>query len=508
MRAVERPEKIPLSFAQQRLWFLDQLYPESTLYLSTDGVRLQGTLYVNLLDRSFQKMVCRHEILRTTFATQAGQPRQVIHASLAISVPVIDLRGLNKQTRESVAQQLVQQESQRPCDLVRGPLWRTYLLRLETQEHILLLTLHHIITDGWSNDVFARELTSLYRAYMAGQPSPLAPLPLQYADYALWQRQRLQGEILQKHIAYWQHRLEGVLPLELPADTSHATTQSNHGARYTFALPASLSQQLVSLSRQEGATPFMTLLAAFQILLYRLTGQEDIVVGTDSANRTHVETEELIGFFVNLLALRTHVQGASSFRTILQQVRVMVLEAYTHQELPFELVVEHLQAERKGMQTPLVQVLFVLQNTPKSAWWLPDINVETIESVNTAARFDLALFLQDEPDCIRGSLVYRTDIFREQTILTWIRRFEVLLQSIVANPEVPVDALEILTEEEKTMRMSEEEKPYRMYKHRLRNRKREALDVSTLRFSPNRPEKSSSSDKSSRMKGRETDANH
>jgi non-ribosomal peptide synthetase component F len=252
----------------------------------------------------------------------------------------------------------------------------------------------------------------------------------------------------------------------------------------------------------------MTLLAAFQILLYRLTGQEDIVVGTDSANRTHVETEELIGFFVNLLALRTHVQGASSFRTILQQVRVMVLEAYTHQELPFELVVEHLQAERKGMQTPLVQVLFVLQNTPKSAWWLPDINVETIESVNTAARFDLALFLQDEPDCIRGSLVYRTDIFREQTILTWIRRFEVLLQSIVANPEVPVDALEILTEEEKTMRMSEEEKPYRMYKHRLRNRKREALDVSTLRFSPNRPEKSSSSDKSSRMKGRETDANH
>ena len=483
--AMPRPQEIPASFAQQRLWFLDQLHPESTTYLKPDVLRFRGVLNVKALERSLQELVCRHEILHTTFAIRAGQPVQIIHLAGRYYLPLIDLRRLKSEEREQVTRQLAGQEARYPCDLEKGPLLRSYLLQLAAQEYVAFLTLHHIITDGWSNEVLVHELTTLYQAFMSGQPSPLTPLPIQYADYALWQRQWLQGEVFQKHMAYWLHQLEGASALELPTDGPRTAVSSDHGARYSFVLPMELSAQLVSFSRQEGVTLFMTLLAAFQVFLYRLTGQTDIVVGTDVANRTHVETEKLIGFFVNLLALRTDIQRSSSFRHLLQYVRAMVLEAYTYQELPFELVIEHLKVERKGKRIPLVHVLFVMQNIPESALSLPGIEFETMGNVSTAAKFDLALFLQEGPDGIRGSVVYRREFFGEQTIAVWMRRFEALLRSVVINPNTSIDELEISTDEEKTERASAETELYRTSSKIWQSkRKSKALDLSKFRSLP------------------------
>jgi hypothetical protein len=486
--ARERPAALPLSFAQQRLWFLEQLEPGNTAYLLPSALRVGGELDVHALECSLQELLRRHESLRTTFGERAGQPVQVIQPAAPVSLPVIDLQGLSPEGKEQEVRRLADQEARQPCDLAKGPLLRIHLLRLERAEHVLLLTLHHIITDAWSQGVFVRELATLYRSFVAGQPSPLMPLRIQYADYALWQRQWLQGDVLEEHLAYWKQQLWRAQPLVLPAETPTAGPDGHRGTRTSFRLSTPLSEALVTLSRQEGVTLFMLLLAAFQVLLYRLTGQEDIVVGTDSANRTQMETEGLIGFFVNLLALRTQVRGASSFRKIVQSVRATVLAAYAHQELPFEVVVEHLQKERTGKQTPLVQVLFVLQNAPRSVERLPDLTFESIQERQPEVKFDLAVFLQEGAQGLGGSVVYQTERFQEQTILTWMRRFETLLQGIVTKPDTLVDALGIATEEEKAEQMKEEEKPYRMYKHRLRNRKREALDASTLRFSPTRLE--------------------
>ncbi len=466
--AVAYPEEIPLSFAQQRLWFLDQLTPNSTTYLNSGLLCFRGMLNSRALEWSIQEIVQRHESLRTTFTLRAEQPVQVIHPAGRFVLPIVDLRNLRAEQRANEARALAQQESQHPCDLIAGPLFKIYLLRLESQEHMMVLSQHHIITDGWSNDVLVRELAVLYRSYVAGQPSPLAPLPIQYADYALWQRQWLQGEMLQRHIAYWQQQLKGATPLMLPADAPRTARQNDYGARYSFELATELSAKLASFSRREGVTLFMTLLAAFQILLYRLSGQPDIVVGTDVANRTHVETEGLIGFFVNLLALRTNMRGAPSFRKVVQQVRAMVLGAYTHQELPFELVIEHVQVKRKEHQNPLIQVLFVMQNTPSSRANLPDLELEIIDRESATARFDLALFVQETPTGIRGSVVYRAELFTAQTIATWMRQFEVLLGNIVAKPDIAIDVLELHTDEEKMEQIKEKLAKRHLQANRIR----------------------------------------
>jgi NRPS condensation-like uncharacterized protein len=485
-----RPEALPLSFAQQRLWFLDQLEPGNPAYLIPGALRMDGKINVQALECSFQELIDRHESLRTTFEEQANQPMQVIHpAGPYYTLPVIDLRGLETEQRERVARLLASQERQHPCDLTTGPLLRTALLRLGSQEHVLLLTLHHIISDGWSNGVLVRELTTLYQAFVSGEPSPLAPLSLQYADYALWQREWLQGEMLQQHLEYWKKQLWRAKPLALPTDTPHTARQSHRGTRYPFHLPAKLSKELVTLSRQEDVTLFMLLLAAFQVLLYRWTGQTDIVVGTDVASRTHVQTEELIGFFVNLLALRTEVQGASNFRKIVQQVRAMVLEAYAHQELPFDVVVEHLQLERKDKQTPLVQVLFVLQNAPKSTEGLSGITFESIQEESPSVKFDLAFFLNEGPQGIGGSVLYRAGLFKEQTIATLVQRFEVMLRNVVLMPETPIDELEISTDEEKIEQMSYDENMRRTNIKRLRSIKSEAINLSVFPSSLRKPEK-------------------
>jgi amino acid adenylation domain-containing protein len=471
------PEEIPLSFAQQRLWFLEQLTPNSTTYLSFAMLLFRGPLNSRALERSIQEIVHRHENLRTTFMMRTEQPVQVIQPVGQFILPIIDLRNLRPEQRSEAVRVLSQQESQRPCDLAVGPLFRIYLLQLDLQEHMMLLTLHHIITDGWSQEVLVREVNTLYRAYVAERPSPLAPLPIQYAHYALWQRQWLQGEMLQKHIAYWQQQLQGVPSLELPLDAPRTAIQHADGARYAFTLSSDLSADLVSLSRREGVTIFMTLLAAFQVLLYRLSGQTDIVVGTDVANRIHAETEGLIGFFVNLVALRTRLQGSSSFRAVIQQVRGMVLDVYAHQELPFELVVEHVQVERKEYQTPIVQVLCVMQNTPKSTFSLPDIELEVINREDASARFDLALFLQEEMQGIRGAVVYRAGLFKEQTIAAWMRQFEVLLQSIVAKPDMPIDMLEISTDEQKAELIKKKAVKSALEAKRIRSAKSRGFEI-------------------------------
>src|SRR5581483_1192159 len=314
----------------------------------------------------------------------------------------------------------------RPCDLVQGPLLGVTLLQLEAQEHLLLLTLHHIIADGWSMLVLQRDLTTLYRAFSSGQPSPLRPLPIQYADFSQWQRHWLRDEVLETQLAYWWRRLAGVPALKLPIDYSRPAVQRFKGASHAFVLPQELSSKLATLSRQEGATLFMTLLAAFQVLLYRYTGQEDLVLGTDSANRNRAETEGIIGFFINLLVLRTDVSGKPSFREVLHRVRETVLGAYMHQETPFELLVEKLAPSHTIGSTPLVQALFVMQNLPplhqqevagrKEAKYLLTVTPRSLADEVSTAKFDLAVFGQKHEGQLRGTVDYNVDLFKAATI--------------------------------------------------------------------------------------------
>jgi hypothetical protein len=376
---VSRPETLPLSFAQERLWFLDQLEPESCAYLACHALGINGPLDAQALEYSLLALIQRHETLRTTFAVQEGQPVQIIHPmaisnavnghvlSAGISVgflPVIDLQGLLPEHRELQAQCIAKQEEQTPCNLAQGPLLRSALLRLGTQEHRVVLTLHHIITDGWSNEVFMYELTQFYQAQVTGQPVALAPLSIQYADYALWQRAWLQGEVLQAQLAYWRKQLADLPLLTLPSEHPRPAVKSSQGATKSVQIAQEVLQGLQRLCRQEYVTLFMALLAAFQVLLARYSGEIDIPVGTPVAGRHFAETEGLIGFFANTLVMRTSLAGNPTFVQILQRVREVCLGAYAHQDVPFEKVVEALEPERDLSRNPLFQVMFVLQNAP------------------------------------------------------------------------------------------------------------------------------------------------
>ncbi len=361
-----RRRELPLSFAQRRLWFLDQLEPESIAYLIASAQRLHGALDMAVLECSIEELVRRHESLRTTFQLYEDQPVQVIHSAGVFHLPLLDLRGLEQDERVYEARRLAGQEARQPCDLARGPLLRIYLLWLDAEEYVFLSTMHHVITDGWSNDVFGRELTTLYRAFAAGKPSPLPPLPIQYADFAVWQRQWLQGEVLETQLAYWRRQLAEVPPLELPTDHHRPPVQTFHGGTQSVRLPVALYEELIKLSQQEDVTLFMLLLAAFQVLLARYTGQTDISVGTAIANRLRPELEGLIGFFINTLVLRTDLSGNPSFVDLLRRVREVALGAYTHQDVPFEHLVEVLQPERDLSRSPLFQVSFGVQQMSNS----------------------------------------------------------------------------------------------------------------------------------------------
>jgi len=440
----------PLSFAQQRIWFLDQLEPESPLYNIHTGVELSGPLNVSVLQRSIAEILRRHEALRTTFAVIDDRPVQVINKSAVFKLPVHDLQELDESQRRLRVSAWAEESARQRFDLTTGPLLRANLLRFGEIEHVLLLTIHHIISDGWSVGVFVRELAALYEAYAAGRPSPLQELPIQYADFAGWQRSWLQGERLEEQLSYWRVQLADVPPLlELPTDRPRPPVQSYRGAHETLLVSESLSRSLKELSRREGATLFMTLLAAFSTLLYRYSGQRDILVGTPIANRNRAETESLIGFFVNTLIFRTRLSEQMTFRELLVQVREVALEAYAHQDLPFEKLVEELQPERSLSHSPVFQVMLDLQNAPMHDLELHGLRLTPLPFDSLMAKFDLVMTVGETDGRLSGQLEYNTDLFDAATIERLGRHLEHLLEAAVSNPDEQVSRLPLLADDER-----------------------------------------------------------
>lgn len=440
----------PLSFAQERLWFLDQWEPGSSIYTIPAAMRLKGHLNMPALKQSLNEIMQRHESLHTTFATIEGQAVQVIAPALQLSLVQIDLVRLRESEREAVVQALIAEEASCPFDLAKGPLIRTHLLQLGESEQILLLTLHHIISDGWSMNIFIRELGALYGAFSQGNPSPLPPLPIQYADFTLWLRDWLQGEVLDSQLAYWEQQLDGApTVLELPMSRPRPIRQTFQGTSLNFMLPLSLAEKLKTLSRQEGTTLFMTLLATFQTLLFRYTRQEDILVGTPIANRNYPEVEGLIGFFVNMLVIRTNLPGNPRFREILQQVREVCSDAYAHQDLPFEHLVEALHLERDPRHSPLFQVVFQLQNTPTETLKLPGLVLSPVRIETGTAKFDINVNMVETKRGLQGTLEYNRDLFAEDDIQGLLEHWRILLEGVATDPDTRVENLPLLPEDER-----------------------------------------------------------
>jgi amino acid adenylation domain-containing protein len=437
-----------LSFAQQRLWFLDQLEPESPFYNIPVALRLSGSLNTSALERSINEVVQRHETLRTTFATLDGNPVQIIASVLNLPLPLTDLSALSRADRTAEAQRLIREEAQRPFLLTKGPLLRATLLRLDQDEHIALLTMHHIVSDGWSMGLLVRELTALYESFCTGQPAVLPELRIQYADFAAWQREWLMGERLERQLAYWRQQLNDVPTLELPCDRMRPPRQSFRGGQQTIVLPYELCQSLRLLSQREGATLFMVLLSAFKVLLYRYTSQDDIVVGTPVAGRTRLETEPLIGFFVNTLALRTRMHEDPTFRQLLARVQEVTLQAYEHQDVPFERVVEELQPVRDLSRQPLFQVMMIWQDEfPERR--MQGVLASLLKNESATAKFDLTLLVSERRSELEVSIEYCSDLFDGETIREMVGHYETLLGAIVRGPESRVSRLGLLTEAER-----------------------------------------------------------
>ncbi|RKI51412.1 amino acid adenylation domain-containing protein, partial [Corallococcus sp. AB049A] len=447
---VSREQPLPPSFAQQRLWFIDQLEPGSPLYNVPLAVRLEGALDVAVLQRALDALVQRHEALRTTFTAHEGTPVQVVHPPSAMPLEVEDLRGLEAGEREEEARRRVMAQGLRSFDLARGPLVRAQLVRLAEQDHLLALTMHHAISDGWSLGVLVREIGALYAAFVMGRPSPLPELPLQYADYAAWQRGWLQGDALDREVAFWKGRLEGApAALELPTDRPRPAVRGNAGAMHFFQWPPELTQRLRALAQREGASLYMVLLAGWQVLLSRYSGQTDICVGSPIAGRTRAELEGLIGFFVNTLVLRARVEGETSFRELLKQVRGTVLEAYEHQDVPFEKLVEALQPDRSLSHTPLFQTLLALQNVPQGDLGLPGMSLKPLMMESRTAKFDVSVFFVEEGEGLRGSVEYSTELFDATTVHRMVEHLRVLLDAALSRPEAAVSRLPMLDAEER-----------------------------------------------------------
>ncbi|HET8841782.1 MAG TPA: amino acid adenylation domain-containing protein, partial [Ktedonobacteraceae bacterium] len=447
---LSRKGPFPLSMAQKRLWLLEQLAPGTAVYTIPLALRFQGKLHGDALAQSLNEIVRRHETLRTSFALVDGQPVQVIAAELQLPVRRIDLRILSEEERRREAHRLVSEEARYPFDPGQSPLLRASLLQLEEQEHIFLLSIHHLIFDGWSEGILIREMATLYEAYSQRQPGPLPELPIQYADFAIWQRQWSEEEVFAPQIAYWKKRLEGVpTVLQLPTDYPRPAIQSFRGAVVPFSLPYVRTQALKTLSQQQGVTLFMVLLSAFQVLLFRYSGQGDITVGTPIAGRNNRQIEELIGFFVNTLVLRTDLSGNPSFCELLQRVRETALEAYAHQDVPFERLVEELQPARDLSHNPFFQVLFALQNASPETGDFPEARVRSLKVDRTTAQFDLTLDLTETAEGLDGWLEYSTDLFEAATISRMVQQLQTLLDSINENPNQLLSELPFLSEAER-----------------------------------------------------------
>jgi acyl transferase domain-containing protein/alpha-ketoglutarate-dependent taurine dioxygenase len=479
IRPAPRDEHIPLSFAQQRLWFIDQTEPGSSLYNLSTAVRLTGELNIAALNQSFNEIFRRHESLRTTFTTFQDRPVQSIAPALEINLDVADFSAHPEQQREAEAQQAIKEEALLPFDLAAGPLMRFKLLRLSAQDHILIITAHHIVSDGWSIGVLMNELSTLYDAFSNARPSPLAELAIQYPDFARWQREQIREEVLEAQLAYWKRQLGGDLPaLELPFARPRPQAQSFQGARQSFAISASVTDSLKQLSRAETATLYMTLLAAFQTLLHRYTGQQSVVVGSPVAGRRQPEVEALIGVFINMLALRTDFSGDPQFKELLGRVRKLTLEAYANQDVPFEKLVDAIQPERTLSHAPLFQALFNFQNMPLRPVEVSGLTLAPMEIENDSARFDLSLNIADTADGLAGQLEYNTDIFGAADIKRMLGHFETLLASIAANPGARLSALEIMTEAERQEAMQEERERESAQRQMLKKVRRKAVTLS------------------------------
>jgi amino acid adenylation domain-containing protein len=448
---VSRDVELPLSFAQQRLWFLHHLSPDSRSYNVLVSLRLNGSLNIAVLEQSLNELVRRHEVLRTTFPTVDGKPVQLIADPSTLILPIYDLQGLSAQEQTDRVRQIAESVASQGFDLSVGPLIQFILLQLSEQEYVLLLKMHHIIYDGWSLSIFIRELSGLYTAFIQGLPNPLPQLPIQYVDFAVWQRQWLTGEVLERQLTYWQKQLAGVSGvLEMPTDRPRPPVQSFRGGIERFQLDRDLTQRLLQLSQESDATLFMTLLAAFLVLLSRYTGQSDIVVGSPIANRNHHSVEQIMGFFANTLALRGNLSDNPSFAELLAQVRQTTLSAYAHQDLPFEMLVEKLQSERDLSRNPLVQVMFAFQNAPEFSWNLPGLTIQDMPlPLEETVRFDLELNCQEVGGSLEGIWSYSTDLFDATTIARLAGHFQTLLQAIVANSKMKIGELPILSPTER-----------------------------------------------------------
>jgi len=448
--SVPRTHALPLSYAQQRLWFLDQLQPGNPVYNCPIPVRLAGPLDTEALEKALTEIVRRHEVLRTSFPTENGQPVQHISPATPINFPVTDLSGLEQTEREREATRLIAEEAALPFDLANGALLRTRLIRLSDQDHIVLLVMHHIVTDAWSLEVLNSEVMTLYESYCKGLPSPLPDLDIQYADFADWQRKWIDGEILDKELQYWKQQLDNATAmLELPTDRPRPAIQTHAGARQSRRLSKRLSEMLAAFSKGEEVTQFMTLAAAFNVLLHSYTGQRDIVIGTPIAGRNHLEIEKLVGFFVNTLVLRTDLSGDPTFIELVQRVREVTLGAFAHQDIPFEKVVEAIDPERDLSRSPLFQVMFDFYKPGKEELSISGNSARGVGFDNTTAKFDLTLAVIDTGQHLSLVMTYNTALFEPDTVSRMLSRMEILLETLASKPERKLSTLSLLTEEER-----------------------------------------------------------
>jgi surfactin family lipopeptide synthetase A len=450
LRPVPRGGELPLSFSQQRLWLLDQLEPGNPAYNMTSAVKMRGRLEVGELERSLNRVIERHESLRTNFRNEGGRPHQVIKAEKRLKVGVVDLRWIGEERREEELNRLTREHARRAFDLSEGELLRVRVLRVADEEHRLLLAMHHIISDGWSMRVFIREATSLYAEEVTGRKAELADLRIQYADYSGWQKEWFQGEVLEKEMRYWREQLAGSAEvLELPADRSRVTNRRYSGGHQSLLLPMELSRRLKELSRQENSTLFMTLLSAFKILIYRYSGQNDIIIGSPISGRDRIETEGLIGCFINTLVLRTILSHELSFLDVLSRVRETTLGAYSHQGLPFEKLLEELEPHRDLSKTPLFQVMFNMFNFDDQQINLPGLTAEILQPLDEISKFDLTLYVEEQNDAILLKAVFNNELFDDARIAETLNHFRVLLEAVVTDPRRRISNLPLLTEDEK-----------------------------------------------------------
>lgn len=454
MAPVPRGKPLPLSFAQQRLWLVDQLEPGNSAYNMTSALRLIGRLDVDALNRSFNEVIRRHEALRTTFDTIDGKPVQVIHRLSEMVLRIVDLGDWAESEREEEVKRLLQQDAEIPFNLTKGPLLRTTLFRVNERvdqpEYVLQLTMHHIVSDDWSVAILFREVALVYDAFRKGWPSPLSPLWIQYADFACWQRQWLQGEILERQLTYWKNRLAGSLPrLSLPTIRSTEALSTYEADVHDFLWPSDLAARLKNLSLQNGVTLYMILLAAFQLLLYRYTGQRDICIGTPIANRNRVDIESIVGFFVNTLVLRTDLSGNPSFAQLLKRVGETALGAQMHQDLPFDRLVEELQPVRDLKHSPFFQIMFVLHNVYFEEPEIPGIRTSLINGIKKSTPFDLTLHFAESQDGLRGWFEFKSHLFGRAFVRQMEKNLRVIAEYIVTDPQCRLSEVPVLTEAER-----------------------------------------------------------